>query len=181
MKAVYKPGDGFDFFEEIGKIDQLCTALIGKMLPDGVHPSHFAIVLYLVRSGDGVTPLGLAQVTNVSKATISHSLKVLERRGFIETRQSPHDARSKQVYLTDAGRSLCEQAVYVAARTFNKFLHDDDRQMMSDALPGLIAIRALLEKNREPVSGDETRQRDGEPDGIRSADVNAMLGRTGRG
>ncbi|MBC7280930.1 MarR family winged helix-turn-helix transcriptional regulator [Hoeflea sp.] len=154
MNAMYKPGDGYIFFSEIGKIDQLCTTLVGKMLPDGVHPSHFAIVLHLVRTGDGVTPLSLAGAMNVSKATISHSIQVLEKRGFIETRPCVLDARSKQVFLTAAGHVFCEEAIKAAARTFNHILSDQDRQTMTDALPGLATIRKLLEANREPVQAE---------------------------
>ncbi|MBU4531481.1 MAG: MarR family transcriptional regulator [Hoeflea sp.] len=154
MNALYKPGDGYIFFSEISKIDQLCTTLVGKMLPDGVHPSHFAIVLHLVRAGDGVTPLSLAGAMNVSKATISHSIQVLEKRGFIETRPCEFDARSKQVFLTTAGRVFCEEAINAAARTFNHILSDHDRQTMTDALPGLATIRKVLEANREPLPAD---------------------------
>lgn len=154
MNALYKPGDGYTFFSEISKIDQLCTTLVGKMLPDGVHPSHFALVLHLVRTGDGVTPLSLASAMNLSKATISHSIQVLEKRRFIETRPCELDARSKQVLLTAAGRAFCDEAISTAGRTFNHILRDEDRQIMTDALPGLAAIRKLLETHREPVPAD---------------------------
>lgn len=174
MNALYKPGDGYIFFSEISKIDQLCTSLVGKMLPDGVHPSHFGIVLHLVRGGDGVTPLSIATAMNVSKATISHSIQVLEKRGFIETRPCELDARSKQVFLTAAGRSFCEEAIEAAARTFNHFLQDEDRQIMTDALPGLTAIRVLLEANREPVGADDPHQ---DSNGIEMV-TRAILGRT---
>tara|TARA_R110002020_G_scaffold32962_13_gene100891 strand:+ start:2092 stop:2622 length:531 start_codon:yes stop_codon:yes gene_type:complete len=157
MNAVYKPGDGYIYFSEVSKICQLCTTLVGKMLPDGVHPSHFGIVLHLVRTGDGVTPLSLASAMNLSKATISHSIQVLEKRGFIQTRPCELDARSKQVFLTDAGRAFCDEAISAAARTFNHILSDEDRQIMTDALPGLAAIRTLLEANREPVPAGDQR------------------------
>ncbi len=174
MTAVYKPGDGYIFFSEISKISQLCTTLVGKMLPDGVHPSHFALVLYLTRAGDGVTPLSLATAMNLSKATISHSIQVLEKRGFIETRPCELDARSKQVFLTAAGRAFCDEAISAAARTFNHILTDEDRQIMTDALPGLAAIRKLLETHREPVPADMS-----DPDHEKAATTAlAVMGRT---
>ena len=150
MNALYKPGDGFIFFNEISKIDQLCTTLVGKVLPDGVHPSHFGIVMYLVRAGDGITPLSLAHAMDVSKATISHSIRVLEKRDFIKTVPCELDARSKQVFLTTAGRAFYEEALNVAVSTFNNFMREEDRQIMANAIPGLAAIRKLLEENREP-------------------------------
>ena len=117
-----------------------------------VHPSHFAIILHLVRLGDGKTPQLLASAMEVSKATMSHSLTVLERRGFIEIRPCAEDARSKLVYMTDAGREFHDQAIAVSARTFGSFLKDEHRQVMAGATPALVTIRKLLDQNREPVA-----------------------------
>ena len=150
MGAIYKRGDVYAFFNEVSLIDQLCTTLVGKILPDGVHPSHFVIVHHLARFGNGKTPLHLANAMQVTKATMSHSLKVLEKRGFIRSIPCPRDARSKQVFLTRAGYDFHADAVAVASRTFDRFLSDEDRQTMTDALPGLSVIRRLLEENRDP-------------------------------
>lgn len=143
--------EAYLFFSEVNIIDLLCKTLVGKILPDGVHPSHFAIILYLVRLGDGKTPLCLAGAMEVSKATMSHSLKVLKKRGFIQVRPCEDDARSKLVFLTDAGREFHNQAIAASARTFGSFLSEDHRRMMADALPALVAIRKLLDENRLPV------------------------------
>lgn len=144
--------EAYLFFNEINIIDLLCKSLVGKLLPDGVHPSHFGIILYLVRMGDEKTPLSLAAAMEVSKATMSHSLQVLVKRGYIEIRPCELDARSKLVYLTKAGREFHNQSIAAAALTFGNFLTEDHRKMMMEALPALIAIRNLLDKNREPVS-----------------------------
>ena len=157
MNTAYKPGDVHRYFTEVNIIAQLSTTLVGKILPDGVHPSHFAIVIHLVRMGDGQTPMRIAGAMQVSKATMSHSLAVLEKRGFIETRPCEVDARSKQVFLTEAGHAFHLEAIDRAARTFTAFLGDDERQAMTDALPGLIEIRKLLDDNRNPFFKDERR------------------------
>jgi len=154
MNSGKTRNEAYLFFSEINIIDLLCKTLVGKILPDGVHPSHFAIILYLVRMGGGKTPLSLAGAMEVSKATMSHSLKVLEKRGLIQVRPCEDDARSKQVFLTDAGREFHNQAIAAAARTFGSFLSEDHRRMMVDTLPALVAIRKLLDENREPVPGD---------------------------
>ena len=97
----------------------------------------------------------------VTKATMSHSLKVLEKRGFIRSIPCPRDARSKQVFLTRAGYDFHADAVDVASRTFDSFLSDEDRQTMTDALPGLSVIRRLLEENRDPqIEQDQDAPRD---------------------
>jgi DNA-binding MarR family transcriptional regulator len=146
--------EAYAFFNEVNNIDLLCKTLISKILPDGVHPSHFAIMLHLVRLGDEKTPQALASAMQVSKATMSHSLKVLEKRGFIEIRPCEQDARSKLVYLTDSGRHFHSQAITASARTFGSFLTDEHRQAMVGAMPALVTIRRLLDENREPLADD---------------------------
>ena len=47
----------FAFFNEIGIFNQLSTAVMQGVLPKGVHPSHFAIINHLARTGDGKTPV----------------------------------------------------------------------------------------------------------------------------
>lgn len=154
MSSGAKNNEAYLFFTEVSTVDLLCKTLIGKILPDGVHPSHFAIVLYLARLGDGKTPQQLANAMEVTKATMSHSLKVLEKRGFIEILKSETDARSKQVFLTEMGCNFYNQAMSASARTFGNFLREEHIQLMADALPSLVAIRKLLDENREPVRED---------------------------
>lgn len=142
-------GKVFAYFNEIGIIAQLSGALLARVLPDGVHPSHFFILNHLVRMGDGKTPLSIAAAMQVTKATMSHSLAVLEKRGFIETRPSATDARSKQVFLTQPGRAFQLEAISGVASAFGLILRDEDLTIMRDAMPGLIAIRKLLDENRD--------------------------------
>lgn len=151
MDSGNKAGQVFAFFNEVAIIDQLATTLLGKVLPDGVHPSHFAIVVHLARSGNGKTPGGLAIAMQVTKATMSHSLKVLEGHGFIEIRANGQDARSKNVYLTDAGRAFQAEAIGAAARTFSQFVREAHINTIGEMLPGLAAIRTLLDENRHPA------------------------------
>lgn len=156
MTADHDTGTGpdrgtvFAFFNEIGIIAQLSQALLGKVLPDGVHPSHFAIMNHLVRLGDGKPPVRIASAMQVTKATMTHSLAVLEKRGLIETRPSAEDARSKLVYLTEAGRSFHAEAIAGANRAFGRIVGERDLEIMRTAMPALIEIRKLLDDNRNP-------------------------------
>lgn len=159
MAPGEQTGDIFSYFNEIGMIAQLSVTLLAKVLPDEVHPSHFFIVNHLVRHGDGKTPVSIAQAMQVTKATMSHSLHVLEKRGFIRTVPCAADARSKQVLLTDAGRAFQAQAIDAAVRTFGNLLSDGDRGIMAEALPGLVAIRRVLDAHRIPFA--EERLQDG--------------------
>ncbi|MEL6377886.1 MAG: MarR family transcriptional regulator, partial [Pseudomonadota bacterium] len=101
----------FGFFTEIGIINQLSTAILAKSLPEGVHPSHFSILNHLVRMGDGKPPVRIASAMQVTKNTMTHSLKVLQDRGYIMVAPDPADGRGKLVYLTDSGRRFRDQAI----------------------------------------------------------------------
>ncbi|SOE17925.1 MarR family transcriptional regulator [Hoeflea halophila] len=157
MDSGINPGEVIAFFNEVAIIEQLGKTLAGKTLPDGLHPSHFAIIMHLTRVGDGTTPLGLANAMQVTKATMSHSLKVLEKRGLIQTLPSETDARSKKVFLTPAGRSFHMAAIEALTHTFRHFLRSEHHQIMLSVLPGLVTIRKLLDENRVPRSEDEVQ------------------------
>jgi DNA-binding MarR family transcriptional regulator len=142
----------FSFFNEINILAQLSSAMLARILPDGVHPSHFAIINHLVRLGDGRTPVRIASALQVTKATMSHSLDVLEARGFVRLAASPTDMRSKLVWLTDDGRAFREAAIDATTAAFGRLFGPDDIEAMQAALPVLRAIRKTLddERSREP-------------------------------
>lgn len=151
--AGYGPAEAFAYFSEACQIVQLSETLLDKALPDGMHRSHFYIINHLVRGGDGQTPLQITGAMQVTKATMSHSLAVLEKRGFIKTIPCEIDARSKQVFLTEAGRVLQAQGLRALTSMFGSFLREEDYRIMGDTLPGLVAIRKLLDRNRNATPG----------------------------
>ena len=148
IDPLYGTAEVFAYFSEISRTAQLAEALLGKAIPDGLHRSHFFIINHLARGGDGQQPVQIAAAMQVTKATMSHSLAVLEKRGFIVTIRCDLDARSKNVYVTEAGRKIQAQTVRAVIRMFGSFLRKDDFQMMGEALPRLLSIRKRLDENR---------------------------------
>ncbi len=144
------PAKVFAFFTEIGIINQLATALFAKSLPDGVHPSHFAILNHLARLGDGKTPIRIAGAMQVTKMTMTHSLKVLTERGFITTGPNPDDARGKLVYLTAKGRAFRDEAIGNVVAMFSDILGTEHREIMDRIAPDLAVLRQHLDDNRRP-------------------------------
>ena len=138
----------FGFFTEIGIINQLSTAMLAKSLPDGVHPSHFSILNHLARLGDGRPPVRIASAMQVTKNTMTHSLKVLEDRGFIEVRPDPNDGRGKLVFLTSHGRSFREQAIAEVGAMFGRIIGPEQLVQMRQAQPDLALLRKHLDDNR---------------------------------
>lgn len=55
---------------------------------------------------DGMTHSQLAGRLNKSPATITKTVKRMEKAGFVERRPDPRDERLSRVYLTGAGRDI---------------------------------------------------------------------------
>ncbi|MDW4499305.1 MarR family transcriptional regulator [Sulfitobacter sp. D35] len=138
----------FGFFNEIGIINQLSTTMLAKSLPDGIHPSHFSILNHLVRMGDGKSPLRIASAMQVTKNTMTHSLKVLQDRGYIGVEPNPDDGRGKLVYLTDAGRVFRDQAILRVTDAFGDVIGPDQLSIIRRIHGDLELIRAHLDRNR---------------------------------
>ena len=141
-------GEVFGFFTEIGIINQLATALFAKSLPDGVHPSHFSIINHVVRTGDGKSPVRIADALQVTKNTMTHSLRVLENRNFIAVRPDPDDGRAKLVYLTDTGRAFREAAIQNVFGRFAELFDTPQYEIMQRTISDLEAMRRHLDENR---------------------------------
>lgn len=141
-------GEVFAFFNEVGIINQLATSLFAKTLPDNVHPSHFSILNHLVRMGDAKTPVRIAAAMQVTKMTMTHSLKVLSERGFISVGPNPDDARGKLVYLTDAGRRFRTEAIARVVGEFDGLFAPEHLAAMERLRPALREIRKHLDANR---------------------------------
>ncbi len=140
--------DVFVFFNEIGIISQLSSAQLQKVLPDGLHPSHFGILNHLVRLGDGKTPASLASAFQVTKATMTHSLKVLSQNGHIRIEANEDDGRSKLVYLTESGAACRDQSIAAISAMIGKNFTQEQIDQMQKLIEPLAAIRTVLDENR---------------------------------
>lgn len=138
----------FAFFNEVGIIDQLASAMLAKALPDGVHPSHFAILNHLFRRGGARSPADVASAMQITRATMTHSLKVLEDRGFIRIDPNPADARGKLVSLSPAGAEFRSRAIADVSGRFGPLFGPDQLDAMGRILDDLTALRKHLDDNR---------------------------------
>ncbi len=139
----------FQFFNEIGIIQQLAATLFNRRLPEGLHVSHFAVLNHFVRLGDGKTPLALASAFQVSKGTMTHTLAALQGRGLIRLEPHASDGRSKLVYLTEAGRTFHLQAIDSLEPLFATLEAELDLDQVIAVLPVLSQVREVLDAKRE--------------------------------
>ncbi len=138
----------FAFFNEIGIVSQLSQAFLNRHLPDGLHSSHFATLNHLYRVGEGTTPLAIANAMQVTKATMTHTLSVLEKRALVEIRANPRDGRSKTVFLTPAGRAFRLAAIGDVTAALATVSSLFDRAELEASLPALQRVRKILDAER---------------------------------
>lgn len=145
-------GDGaqvFAFFNEIGIVSQLASALFTRLIPTGLHLSHFIVLNHLVRLGDGRAPAQIASALQVTKPTMTNTLSVLTRHGFISVDPNPEDGRSKLVRLTPAGRAFREEAVAGLAPALAFVAEHISQDELLSVLPVLQKVRKLLDAERD--------------------------------
>ena len=139
----------FRLFNEIGILEQLSRAVFEARLPPGVLVSHFSVLNHLVRVADGRTPLELATAFQVPKTTMSHTLGLLEGRGWIEMRPNPADGRSKCVWLTEAGRAFREAAIGSLLPALADVASVVPPERVALVLQDLEALRVYLDRRRD--------------------------------
>lgn len=142
------PWEIFGYFNELGIITQLVTAMFAKNLPDGVHPSHFSILNHLARLGDDQPPARIASAMQVTKNTMTHSLKVLQARGYIEVRPDPEDGRGKRVFLTPDGRAFRDTAIEQVSELFGDVIGPEQIAIMRRTHDDVVQMRKHLDENR---------------------------------
>jgi DNA-binding MarR family transcriptional regulator len=64
------------------------------------------LVVRLVGQYPGITAGGLAEILHVHPSTLTGVMKRLQKRGVVERRSDPLDARKALLFLTEAGRAL---------------------------------------------------------------------------
>jgi DNA-binding MarR family transcriptional regulator len=139
----------FSLFNEMGIIEQLARAQLEARLPDGLITPHFTVLNHLVRVQDGRTPLDLARAFQVPKTTMTHTLAGLEGLGLVEMRPNPDDKRSKQVWLTEAGRRLREGTIAALIPEFADLARDFPAERVAAVLPALIELRQIMDARRD--------------------------------
>lgn len=140
----------FALFNEIGIINQLSRTRLEQHLPRDVTTLQFGVLNNLTRVRDGRTPQDLANAFEVPKTTMTHALAGLESKGFVQMRPNPKDGRSKQVWLCDDGRDFRNEMIQAVAGEMGPLTGQFSRDRVERLLPELSALRAIMDKARDP-------------------------------
>lgn len=146
--SVPDPLRYFALFNEVAIVEQLSRALLEARLPAPLIAPHFAVLNHLVRVRDGRTPLELATAFQVPKTTMTHTLAGLLHAGLVEARPHPEDGRSKQVFLTEAGRQVRTDAIAAMTPEMTWIAEAFPRARVEAILPELADLRRLLDAQR---------------------------------
>lgn len=138
----------FEVFKEIGIIEQLSRARLEARLPEGMIAPHFAVLNHLINRGDGAVPINMARAFQVPKTSMTHTLKGLAERGYVELRDNPKDGRSKTVWLTDKGRAMRDDSIDALKPSFGAMMQSLDLEEIARMLPTLVALRQYMDETR---------------------------------
>lgn len=93
-----------------------------RLKPLGLSQARWLVLLKLARDGDGMVQKKLAGRVGIEGATLVGLLDRMARDGWIVRRDSEHDRRSKNVYLTERARSVLPRIEAVAAELRRELL-----------------------------------------------------------
>jgi len=139
----------FAVLTEAGIVTQLATAMLEARLPAGMVAAQFSVLNHLASRPQGQTPLRIARAFQVPKTSMTHSLAVLERKGFVETAPNPEDGRSKLVRITEAGRAFRTGVIAALAPDMARSLAGLEPGTLETLLPRLTHLREVLDAARD--------------------------------
>lgn len=97
---------------------QLTSALNAELHSHGVAPGQFPVLMCLWEQ-DGLTQRELYQRVKIEQATMSNTLKRMERDCLIYREPDPQDRRSTRIHLTGMAKKL-ESKLTKGAKAVNK-------------------------------------------------------------
>ncbi len=113
----------------------------------GLQPVQIEALHYLsICNRYSNTPMGVTEYLGQTKGTISQSLSVLERKGFLVKKADANDKRVTRLHVSASGKTLLQRAIPAAqlTNTCNQ-LSSDAQAEISAAL--LQLLRALQRSN----------------------------------
>lgn len=138
----------------IGRIKR-CAALLEQQLEVGFADLdlclwEFDMLAALRRAGAPyrLSPTALFSALMVTSGTMTHRLKRLETRGFIERVANSQDARSMLVQLTDSGLALIDRAVEAHVENERQLLSTLHADVLCALDSHLSALLCSLEDSR---------------------------------
>jgi len=98
--------DNLSFFSTLSRLTRMYSKALAKRLePHGVKPGYLNI-LFVLWESENLTQSELKAQLTIEQATLSNTLKRMQRDGITSLTRSPEDKRRLHIRLTDKGRQL---------------------------------------------------------------------------
>lgn len=127
----YEP-DGL-FFTLLSRFQRLYAKSLSMRLSSfDVQPGYLSILHFLWQE-DNITQKKLHGLLNMEQATLSNTLKRMERDGLVQRTPQPKDRRRHSIQLTEKGRnaqSSIEGGIEDLRKTVNQGLTINDRRYL---------------------------------------------------
>jgi DNA-binding MarR family transcriptional regulator len=167
-----------DFEEEYPGGDATCTeayaslcrtgeALLGELdrrirLTFGMPQAAATALAVIDGAGEPLTPSQVGDRVLIASATMTATLDLLERRGWIRRIPNPADRRSVLIEITPAGRATTDEllpGIRALERGILSALTPDERAHLLDMLAKVLARTAEVaaDQRPEPLSGPRVR------------------------
>ncbi|MUM77625.1 MarR family transcriptional regulator [Pseudodesulfovibrio sp. F-1] len=103
------------FFTQLSRFQRLyARSLSARLTPLGLQSGYLGVLHYLWQR-DGITQKDLHALIPVEQATLSNTLRRMERDGLIARTANPEDKRCHRITLTQRAASLKPQAMQAIA------------------------------------------------------------------
>jgi DNA-binding MarR family transcriptional regulator len=145
--------DLFNFFNEVGIINQLSSNLFERQLPQGLTLSQFSVLNNFVRLGGMRSPAQLASAFQVSKGAMTNTITKLEEKGCVVVSASKSDGRKKEVRITSKGRALRNKSIKSMAPLNRSIAAGLDLEQLQTVMPLLRTVREYLDNHRLDETG----------------------------
>ncbi len=139
----------FNFFNEIGIIDQLAQTLLERALPDKLKMSHFGVLNHFARLGGEQGPAELARAFQVTKGAMTNTVQRLRDRGLVEVKPDPGDGRGKLVRITAKGLRVRAKAIKAISPEIVELEAQFGGGKFHKALPFMRELRMYLDQARD--------------------------------
>ena len=109
MSIQEKQGEAHVKFEmRFGRLIRMYYSRIQSQLAEGGLYRGQPPILMLLYKNDGMSQKEMARALNLSPATMTVTLKRMEKAGLVLREMDEHDQRILRVHLSEKGREMCE-------------------------------------------------------------------------
>jgi DNA-binding MarR family transcriptional regulator len=160
------PGADITSTEAHASLIRTGQALLGELdrrirLTAGVPQGAATALAVIDGAAEPLTPSQVSDRVVTASATMTSTLDLLERRGWIRRVPNPDDRRSVLIEITPAGRATADQllpGIRTLERSILSALTPDERTQLLDLLAKVLARTAeVAGQHPEPLSGPRVR------------------------